>query len=46
MNIPENYKVLFLQGGASLQFSAIPLNLLVKTVKQIIFILEFGLKKR
>ncbi|HEY4663702.1 MAG TPA: hypothetical protein VIG85_01845, partial [Comamonas sp.] len=25
MNIPENYKVLFLQGGASLQFSAIPL---------------------
>lgn len=28
MAIPENYKVLFLQGGASLQFSAIPLNLL------------------
>lgn len=28
MNIPNNYKVLFLQGGASLQFSAIPLNLL------------------
>ena len=27
MNIPDNYKVLFLQGGASLQFSAIPLNL-------------------
>ena len=26
--IPENYKVLFLQGGATLQFSAIPLNLL------------------
>lgn len=26
MNIPENYKVLFLQGGASAQFSAIPLN--------------------
>lgn len=25
--IPENYKVLFLQGGATLQFSAIPLNL-------------------
>ena len=30
MNIPDNYKVLFLQGGASLQFSAIPLNLLGK----------------
>ena len=28
MQIPENYRVLFLQGGASLQFSAIPLNLL------------------
>ena len=33
MNIPENYKVLFLQGGASLQFSAIPLNLLGKNKK-------------
>ena len=46
MNIPENYKVLFLQGGASLQFSAIPLNLLGKTARQIISILESGLKKR
>lgn len=27
MNIPENYKVLFLQGGASTQFAAIPLNI-------------------
>lgn len=27
MNIPDNYKVLFMQGGASLQFSAIPMNL-------------------
>ena len=26
MDIPENYKVLFLQGGASTQFAAIPLN--------------------
>ena len=26
--IPENYKILFLQGGASLQFSMVPLNLL------------------
>ena len=25
-NVPENYKVLFLQGGASTQFAAIPLN--------------------
>ncbi len=28
MNIPENYKVLFLQGGASLQFAMVPMNLL------------------
>jgi phosphoserine aminotransferase len=28
MAIPSNYKVLFLQGGATLQFAAIPLNLL------------------
>ena len=28
MNIPDNYKVLFLQGGASQQFSAIPMNLM------------------
>ena len=28
MNIPDNYKVLFLQGGASTQFAAVPLNLL------------------
>ena len=27
MGVPSNYKVLFLQGGASGQFSAIPLNL-------------------
>jgi phosphoserine aminotransferase len=28
MQIPSNYKVLFLQGGASSQFSAVPMNLL------------------
>ena len=28
MNIPENYKVLFLQGGASQQFAMIPMNLM------------------
>ena len=27
MGIPDNYKVLFIQGGATLQFSAIPMNL-------------------
>ena len=33
MNIPDNYKVLFLQGGASTQFSAVPLNLMNGTGK-------------
>lgn len=33
MNIPDNYKVLFLQGGASSQFAMIPLNLMNKTGK-------------
>jgi len=28
MSIPKNYKVLFLQGGATLQFAAVPMNLL------------------
>ncbi len=28
LNIPDNYKVLFLQGGAHLQFSMVPINLL------------------
>ena len=33
MGIPENYKVLFLQGGASSQFAAVPMNLMTKSGK-------------
>ena len=33
MNIPDNYKVLFMQGGASTQFSAVPLNLMTGSGK-------------
>ena len=33
MNVPENYKILFLQGGASTQFAAVPLNLIGRTGK-------------
>ncbi len=33
MNIPDNYEVLFLQGGASTQFAMIPLNLMTKNGK-------------
>ena len=33
LNIPDNYKVLFLQGGGTLQFSMVPLNLLRNSKK-------------
>lgn len=33
MNIPDNYKVLFVQGGGTLQFSMVPLNLLRNSKK-------------
>ena len=33
MNVPEDYEILFLQGGASTQLSAIHMNLLGKTGK-------------
>src|SRR5205085_8275503 len=28
LNVPDNYRILFLQGGASLQFSMVPMNFL------------------
>lgn len=36
MNIPNNYKVLFIQGGASLQFAMVPLNLMKNKVADFI----------
>jgi len=33
MEIPDNYKVLFLQGGATLQFAMVPINLLRNSKK-------------
>lgn len=36
MNIPDNYRVLFLQGGASLQFAMIPMNLMKNKVADFI----------
>ena len=36
MNIPDNYKVLFLQGGGSTQFAMIPLNLMKNKVEDYI----------
>ena len=36
MHIPDNYKVLFLQGGASQQFAMIPMNLMRNRVADFI----------
>jgi len=33
MDVPANYKILFLQGGASTQFAMVPLNLIPKKRK-------------
>jgi len=33
LNIPENYKIIFMQGGATTQFAAVPLNLMNKNGK-------------
>ena len=33
MNIPDNYKVMFIQGGGTLQFAMVPMNLLRKSGK-------------
>lgn len=36
LNVPENYKILFLQGGASLQFSMIPMNFLKRAADYVV----------
>ena len=40
MGIPDNYKVLFLQGGASQQFAMIPMNLMKNKVAD--YIVDLG----
>lgn len=42
MDIPDNYKVLFLQGGASLQFASVPMNLLKTGVADYIVTGQFS----
>mgnify|MGYP002553503425 CR=1 FL=1 len=34
MQIPDNYRILYMQGGASLQFAMIPMNLMKNKDKQ------------
>lgn len=44
MNIPDNYKIIFVQGGASQQFSAIPLNLMKNRVADYLVTGQFSTK--
>ena len=44
MGIPENYKVLFLQGGASQQFAMVPMNLMRNRVADYIITGQFSKK--
>jgi len=44
MNIPSNYKVLFLQGGGHLQFSMVPINLMKNKVADYIITGEWAKK--
>lgn len=44
MSIPDNYKVLFLQGGASQQFAMVPMNLMRNRVADYIITGQFSKK--
>ncbi|MBN2504320.1 MAG: 3-phosphoserine/phosphohydroxythreonine transaminase [Bacilli bacterium] len=44
LNIPDNYKVLFLQGGGHLQFAMVPLNLMKNKVADFIITGEWAKK--
>ncbi len=46
MNIPDNYKVLFLQGGASTQFASVPYNLLSDPSKKADYIISGQFSKK
>lgn len=46
MNIPDNYKVLFMQGGASQQFAMIPMNFMKNRVADYIITGQWAKKRR
>ena len=45
MGIPDNYRVLFLQGGASQQFAMIPMNLMKNRVADYIITGQWAKKR-
>ncbi len=44
MNIPDNYKIIFVQGGASMQFAGVPMNLMVNKKADYILTGQFSTK--
>lgn len=44
MNIPDNYKIIFVQGGASQQFAGVPMNLMVNKKADYILTGQFSTK--
>lgn len=46
MNIPDNYKVLFLQGGGSTQFAMVPMNLMKNKVADYIITGQWAKKQQ
>lgn len=44
MNIPDNYKIIFVQGGASMQFAGVPLNLMKNKKADYILTGQFSTK--
>ena len=44
MNIPDNYKIIFVQGGASMQFAGVPLNLMINKKADYILTGQFSTK--
>ena len=44
LNVPDNYKIIFVQGGASMQFAGVPLNLMVNKKADYILTGQFSTK--
>ena len=46
LHLDDSYEVIFMQGGATLQFSLIPINFIKKKVKAVMLRLDLGLQKQ
>lgn len=46
LNLDDSYEIIFMQGGATLQFSLIPINFIKKKEKAVMLRLDLGLQKQ